>query len=111
MSLSTHPNTFIINIKVITICLIGDALTWASTVKDSPMPMEYQLVSIEELLSNTYLPKINSDTLANLKEKLIAAKPKYCQYLVDKGEAQDCHSEISIQSETIQNHEIIHFTN
>ena len=28
----------------------GDALTWASTVKDSPVPTQYKLITIDELV-------------------------------------------------------------
>lgn len=67
----------------------GDAMTWASTVKDSPVPMEYKLLSIENLFSEHYMKylKIDYEKIAgNIKR----FKLDYCKYLRDLGEIDSC---------------------
>jgi len=67
----------------------NDALTWASTVKTSPVPIEYQLSSIENLLSSNYIniPSINVTQIAAL---IKVYKIEYCYYLRKKALTDNC---------------------
>ena len=72
----------------------GDALTWASTVKESPVPVSYDLSSIEELFTETFMGNqqmgkydINYRTISkNIEDN----KRKYCEVLKAKGLVDNC---------------------
>ena len=67
----------------------GDTLTWASTVKDTPVPVQYSLVSIEELFSERYMKKTGID-YTKVQKKIKDAKGKYCEILHRTGEVDSC---------------------
>ena len=67
----------------------GDTLTWASTVKDTPVPVQYSLVSIEELFNERYMKKTGID-YTKIKKKIKDAKGKYCEILHKTGEVDSC---------------------
>ena len=59
----------------------GDALTWASSVQENPVPITYSLSATHNLFTERYskhLPGINIDAV---REKLINASTNYCQAL------------------------------
>eukprot|EP00794_Sanderia_malayensis_P019571 gene19571-21502_t len=67
----------------------GDTMTWASTVKDSPVPTRYKLSPIDDL----FTPKYMADTGVDLKaiSTLIKkTKTKYCNELMKKGIVDSC---------------------
>nr|KAG5693579.1 hypothetical protein BaRGS_011704 [Batillaria attramentaria] len=72
----------------------GDALTWASTVKESPVPMSCELQSIEDLFSETFMGgdymKPYGIDYQRIKTKIGETKQKYCARLRDQGLVNDC---------------------
>ncbi|XP_053397893.1 uncharacterized protein LOC128556506 [Mercenaria mercenaria] len=71
----------------------GDAMTWASTVKDSPVPSKYKLSSIEELFTEKYMnPTELHVNLDLISQNINAYKYEYCRYLMLKGEVDSCES-------------------
>nr|KAG5693580.1 hypothetical protein BaRGS_011705 [Batillaria attramentaria] len=69
----------------------GDAMTW---VKESPVPMSYDLQSIEDLFSETfmggdYMKQYDID-YQRIKTKIGETKQKYCARLRDQGLVDDC---------------------
>nr|KAG5709120.1 hypothetical protein BaRGS_028576 [Batillaria attramentaria] len=73
----------------------GDALTWASTVKQNPLPVRYDLTSIEELFSETFMgPGSAVGTLRidyrKIKTMITATKRLYCKRLQSQGMVIDC---------------------
>lgn len=67
----------------------GDANTWASTVKDSPIPMEYKLVSIEKLFSKRYMDYLNVNYL-KISGNMMRLQSDYCNYLKKDGQVENC---------------------
>lgn len=62
----------------------GDTLTWASTVKETPIPVKYVLESIEELFTEKYMKGTGID-YEKVKSLMVKSKSSYCQYLKKKG--------------------------
>lgn len=67
----------------------GDANTWASNVKDSPIPMEYMLVSIEKLFSKRYMDYLNVNYL-KISGNMMRLQSDYCNYLKKDGQVENC---------------------
>ena len=72
----------------------GDAMTWASTVKESPVPVTYDLASIEELFTTTFMEnaqmsKYNINYL-RIAEQIVKTKRKYCEVLKVQGLLDNC---------------------
>ena len=65
-------------------------MTWASTVKDSPVPVTYKLESIEELFTDTYMKGYGIKNIGAIKKRIKDLKPKYCEFLYDKGDTDSC---------------------
>ncbi|XP_066927275.1 uncharacterized protein [Clytia hemisphaerica] len=68
----------------------GNTMTWASTVKDTPVPVRFKLDSIENLFSSLYMA--GEDIDFESKRKLIASgKLNYCKKeLEEKGIVDSC---------------------
>lgn len=69
----------------------GDALAWASTVKENPVPSSYTLVSIEELFTEDFMKNLNVD-YQKIYKNIEKYKYEYCLYLRDKGELDSCEN-------------------
>ena len=67
----------------------GDTMTWASTVKESPVPTRYKLSPIEELFSATYMAGTGVD-YKHINDLVIKAKTGYCKELLEKGDVNTC---------------------
>ena len=64
----------------------GDAMEWAASVKNNPVPMEIKLKSIEHLFTDTYMSGLGSHGLTSaivqqMHTKITFAKAKYCEYV------------------------------
>ncbi|XP_060559515.1 uncharacterized protein LOC132719697 isoform X2 [Ruditapes philippinarum] len=71
----------------------GDAMTWASTVKESPVPSEYKLESIEELFTERYMDKTKVNVnLEKISQTIRKYKSVYCEYLLAKGDIESCQA-------------------
>ena len=72
----------------------GDALTWASTVKESPVPVSYDLGSIEDLFTETFMGSQRMGKYAidytTISKHIIDKKRKYCEVLKAKGLVDNC---------------------
>ena len=69
----------------------GDAMTWASTVKDTPVPVYYSMGSIVELFSPRFMSHVSFD-YNKVREKLEDARKsgKYCSFLRNQGLVDSC---------------------
>ena len=69
----------------------GDAMTWASTVKDTPVPVYYSMASIEELFTPRFMFHVSFD-YNKVREKLENAREsgKYCSTLRNEGLVDSC---------------------
>ena len=71
----------------------GNALTWASSVQENPIPIKYSLSAIHNLFTERYskhLPEVNIDIV---RERLINASKIYCQ---DEGRVNSCDDSIHL---------------
>ena len=60
----------------------GDAMEWASTVKDDPMPIRFSLSSIEDLFTSQFMSAVpNFD---DARTALLAHRGTYCADLSDR---------------------------
>ena len=71
----------------------GDTMTWASTVKDTPIPVEYKLESIENLFTEQYMKGANVD-YKHLRDLIDLGKIDYCENLKQKGNKFFQHSNL-----------------
>ncbi|XP_045195862.2 uncharacterized protein LOC123551192 [Mercenaria mercenaria] len=69
----------------------GDAMTWASEVKTSPVPTAYKLLSIELLFTDRYMGKMNVD-YERIRNNIDTKKHEYCLYLRRQGKVESCDS-------------------
>ncbi|CAG2258163.1 unnamed protein product [Mytilus edulis] len=67
----------------------GDATTWASNVKESPVPMKYELESIDNLFTETYMAGLNVN-YQRISLNIEKNKAEYCEYLKDLGQLDSC---------------------
>lgn len=67
----------------------GDANEWASTVKNSPLPVKYKFASIDKLFTDNYMSHLNVDHDA-IRKNIKAQQPSYCPYLKKAGEVESC---------------------
>ena len=58
----------------------GNTMTWASTVKETPIPVEYKLESIENLFTKRYMSGSSLD-YGYIKRLIETGKKSYCQSL------------------------------
>lgn len=62
----------------------GNTMVWASTVKDTPIPVQYKMESIEKLFTSDFFAGIGID-YQKKKELLLKAKQPYLQRLKKDG--------------------------
>ena len=72
----------------------GDAMTWASTVKESPVPVTYDLASIEDLFTASFMENAQVSqyniNYTRIAEQIVKTKMKYCNVLKDQGLLDNC---------------------
>ena len=69
----------------------GDATTWASNVKESPVPMKYELESIGNLFTETYMSRLNVNVnYQRISLNIKKNKAEYCKYLKKLGQLDSC---------------------
>ena len=74
----------------------GDALTWASSVQENPVPVTYSLSAIHNLFTESYskhLPEVNINVV---REMLINGTKYYCQALKQEGHVDSCDDGIHL---------------
>ena len=62
----------------------GDTITWASTVKETPIPIKYKLESIENLFTERYMKGLDVD-YGKIQKLIQSGKMTYCESLKLKG--------------------------
>ena len=67
----------------------GDTMKWASTVKETPIPVKYKLQSIENLFTGLYMENTGIP-YDDIRPKIKKAGPKYCKHLFDAGIVDSC---------------------
>ena len=89
----------------------GDAMTWASTVKDFPVPAKYHLESLDQLFSDRFIQRIQNRQEIAFNHTKVAEKirdalesKRYCSYLKDnRNEVDSCENPVEeIQMPNIQ---------
>ena len=70
----------------------GSTNTWASQTSQTPMPINIELTSISELLTDTFKTDLDEKQIdyETLRPKLVEYLTRYCQQLVDENKAKDC---------------------
>ena len=74
----------------------GDALTWASSVQENPVPITYSLSAIHNLFTKRYSKHLPGVNIGVVREKLINASTNYCQALKDEGLVDSCDDSIHL---------------
>lgn len=67
----------------------GDAMEWASGVKDNPVPMEYKLKPISNLFTEAYMGNLHIN-VQQISQHLKNAEYKYCKYLKGLNKLDSC---------------------
>jgi hypothetical protein len=70
----------------------GDAMTWASTIKDNPVPIKYTLTPIANLFTARHMASLNVN-FEQISENLKKYLHDYCKYLQRKGLLDSCEYE------------------
>lgn len=77
----------------------GDAMTWASSVQQNPVPMLYSLSEIDVLFTEQFFqhltPGVNYKAV---REKLSNISQQYCQALKKKGTVHSCESKFHLEA-------------
>ena len=64
----------------------GDAMTWASTVKENPVPMGIQLIDVTNILKPHYF---GEELEQSFIVKFQGVLDGYCEYLKSQGQVED----------------------
>ncbi|XP_052065202.1 uncharacterized protein LOC127704995 [Mytilus californianus] len=67
----------------------GDAMTWSSSVKESPVPMQYELSPMHTLFTDKYMGELGVNH-KKIAEKMKNATSDYCKYLLKRGLVDSC---------------------
>ena len=80
----------------------GDAMTWASSVQQNPVPMLYSLSAIDNLFTGQFsqhlTPGVNYKVVA---EKLSNVSQQYCLALKKKGTVHSCEPKFRLEAKGI----------
>ena len=71
----------------------GDAMTWASAVKENPVPIKYSLRPIADLFTPRFMSGIstvNAATSDRIRRRLRDAPQKSCESLQSRGKPVSC---------------------
>lgn len=70
----------------------GDAMTWAASVQQNPVPMLYSLSEIDNLFTEQFAKNLPGIAYNAVKEKLRNVSQRYCQALKIKGKVNLCEA-------------------
>lgn len=80
----------------------GDALTWAASVHQNPVPMLYSLSPIDVLFTEPFTKSLPPDVnYTAIRENLRNMSDIYCQALRTAGMVHSCESRFQLQSEGV----------
>ena len=74
----------------------GDAMTWASSVKENPVPTKYSLSPVHDLFTERYAENLPGIDLNAMRERLMNTSRNYCQILREKGKIDSCDNTINL---------------
>ena len=81
----------------------GDAMTWAASSKQNPVPMLYSLSSIDLLFTEPFIIELPSDVnYKAIRQKLSNVSQIYCQALRNKGMVHSCEPQFQIQVQGVE---------
>ena len=67
----------------------GKTETWASEVKETPVPTKYKMASIEDLFTKKFMGHLINNT-DDLQKLVKDGRKAYCRYLKTKGSVDSC---------------------
>ena len=74
----------------------GDAMTWASSVQENPVPTKYSLSPVYDLFTQRFAEYLPGIDLNAMRERLINTSRDYCRLLRKKGEIDSCDNSIHL---------------
>lgn len=86
----------------------GDALTWASSVQENPVPITYSLSAIYNLFTERYAEYLPGINLKATRERLINTSRNYCRALKEMGRVDSCDDSINLGT-TLQGVDVLPF--
>ena len=76
----------------------GDAMTWAASVQQNPVPMAYSLSEISNLFTGQFSQHLTPGVdYTAVREKLANVSKQYCQALKEKGTVHSCESKFQLE--------------
>ena len=73
----------------------GEAMTWAASVKDNPVPTLYTLSEIHNLFSGQFIKGLPANVnLTVVRERLRTVGKDYCRELMHEGQVDSCEDNI-----------------
>lgn len=67
----------------------GKTETWASEVKETPVPTKYKMASIEELFTKKFMGDFMNNT-ETLHKLIVEGRKSYCRHLKKQGKLDSC---------------------
>lgn len=86
----------------------GDAMTWASSVQENPVPTTYSLSPVYDLFTERYAKHLPGIDLNAMRERLINTSRNYCRILREKGRIDSCDDSINLAT-TLHGVDVISF--
>ena len=74
----------------------GDAMTWASSVQENPVPTKYSLSPLYDLFTERYAENLPGIDLNAMRERLMNTSRNYCRILREKGKIDSCDNSINL---------------
>ena len=74
----------------------GDAMTWASSVQENPVPTKYSLSPVYDLFTERYAQYLPGIDLNAMRDRLINTSRNYCRLLREKGAIDSCDHSIHL---------------
>ena len=76
----------------------GDAMTWASSVQQNPVPMLYSLSSIANLFTEQFAKNMPGVNYTAIRDNLKYVAQKYCEALKREGSVHSCESNFYLEA-------------
>ena len=85
----------------------GDAMTWAASVKQNPVPMQYTLSPIDLLFTEPFVKELppGFDYTA-VRQKLKNSSQLYCQALKQQGMVHSCEDYFQLETQGVDIYEL-----
>ena len=86
----------------------GDAMTWASSVQENPVPTKYSLSPVYDLFTERFAKHLPGIDLNAMRQRLINTSRNYCWILKKKGKIDSCDNSINLGT-TLQGVDVTSF--